>query len=132
MAARQVDTTLPKDVPTQLLIGGKWRAAHGNQTLAVSDPATEQVVAEVADGSVEDAQVALEAAVAAFSGFKKTSAYQRSRWLRGWFESIRSHREPLARLITIENGKPLTEALGEVDYAASFVEWFSEEAKRVY
>ncbi|MHB1842644.1 MAG: NAD-dependent succinate-semialdehyde dehydrogenase [Sulfobacillus sp.] len=132
MAARQVDTTLPKDVPTQLLIGGKWRAAHGNQTLAVSDPATEQVVAEVADGSVEDAQVALEAAVAAFAGFKKTSAYQRSRWLRSWFEAIRSHRDPLARLITIENGKPLTEALGEVDYAASFVEWFSEEAKRVY
>ncbi len=132
MPISAADTALPRDVPTDLLIGGRWRPAKSGQRLTVSDPATEQALAQVADGSAEDAKEALSAAARAFFAFRKTSAYQRSAWLRTWFEAIRRERHNLARLITLENGKPLTEALAEVDYAASFVEWFSEEGKRAY
>lgn len=117
-------------VPTDLYVGGEWQPAA--ERLDVLNPATEEVLCQVADGGPEDAKRAADAASEAFRTWRKTSAYERAKLLRLWFEAVREHREELAILITLENGKPLGEARGEVDYAASFIEWFSEEAKRVY
>ncbi len=132
MPASHIAPGLPPDLPVRLLIGGRWQPAQDGAVFAVEDPASEERLAEVADGTEADARLALEAAVQAFSDFGRTTAQERSRWLGAWFTAIRDERQTLARLITLENGKPLAEALGEVDYAASFVEWFAEEAKRAY
>ncbi len=119
--------------PTQLLIDGLWRdAGDGGSTFAVENPATQEEVAQVADGTSDDALKAVDAARAAYELWRQTSAYERSRLLRRWFELVEGDRENLARLMTIENGKPLADAQAEVTYAASFIEWFAEEAKRAY
>ena len=118
--------------PKELLIGGVFRPAEGGRTLAVEDPATGQGLAWVADGSVRDAAAAVDAASEALGAWQRASAYERSAVLRRWFELQQRDRDSLARLMTLENGKPIRESLTEVDYAASFVEWFAEEAKRVY
>ncbi len=118
--------------PTDLLIGGAFRPAESGRMLAVEDPATGETLAEVANGSVADAQAAVDAAHAALRGWRAASAYQRSAILRRWYELQIADRDNLARLMTLENGKPLPESQTEVDYASSFVEWFAEEAKRVY
>ncbi len=119
--------------PTKLLIDGAWcDAADGGETFGVEDPATQEVIARVADGTEEDARSAVEAAARAFALWRRTTAYERSRLLRRWYELVEEDRENLCRLMTIENGKPLADADAEVTYAASFIEWFSEEAKRAY
>ncbi|MDA8343928.1 MAG: NAD-dependent succinate-semialdehyde dehydrogenase [Thermaerobacter sp.] len=118
--------------PTQLLIGGRWVDAEARQTLSVENPATQEEVTRVADGTPADARAALEAAAQAFATWRQTSVYERSRLLRRWYDLVEQDRANLGRLMTIENGKPLSEADAEVTYAASFIEWFSEEAKRAY
>ncbi|KAJ2158043.1 hypothetical protein GGF46_004065 [Coemansia sp. RSA 552] len=113
-------------------VGGKWVGAASGETFDVEDPGTLQVIGKVSDMSADDVSGAIAAADDAFSSWKKTTAKQRSVLLRKWHELILANKDDLARLMTLEGGKPLGEAAGEVLYGASFVEWFSEEAKRTY
>ncbi|MFF7475718.1 aldehyde dehydrogenase family protein [Streptomyces sp. NPDC008092] len=116
--------------PTDLYIGGEWRSAAGGARFAVTDPATEAVIAEVADADVADARTAADAAADALPGWTATSPRERAEVLRLAFEAMMDHQEELARLIVCENGKPLADARGEVAYAAEFFRWYSEEAVR--
>ncbi|GAA0911783.1 NAD-dependent succinate-semialdehyde dehydrogenase [Virgisporangium aurantiacum] len=118
-------------VPDRLFIGGRWRAASTGATFGVHDPATGAVVAEVADGSVADGLAALDAADRAFPGWAATPARERAEVLRRAFDLLRSRADDVALLMTIEMGKPLAEARGEVAYGAEFLRWFSEEAPRI-
>ncbi len=111
-------------------IGGKWTAALDGATFAVTDPATGAQVGEVAALSGAEARGAVDAAQAAFAAWSARLPQERSALLRRWFELMGEHREDLARIMVLEQGKPLSEARGEIDYAASFVEFYAEEAKR--
>ena len=117
-------------VPTQLLVGGNWIDASDGRTFDVSDPATGEVIAAVADASVEDGLAAVSAASAALPGWSATPPRQRAEVLRRTFELMTERTDQLARLIVRENGKALTDARGEVTYAAEFFRWFAEEAVR--
>lgn len=123
--------TVAAHVPTGLLVGGTWRPASGGATFPVHDPATTEVLFDVADGTSEDALAALTAADEAFGEYRATSPYQRSELLRAVYESITARAEDIAALVTAEGGKPLAEARAEVAYAADYVRWFSGEALRV-
>jgi succinate-semialdehyde dehydrogenase/glutarate-semialdehyde dehydrogenase len=101
-------------------------------TFAVTNPATGRTVAEVPDNGPAEGRTAIARAVAAFGAWRAATAYERSAFLRAWRDAILAHDAELARLMAQEMGKPVTEARGEVRYAASFVEWYAEEAKRVY
>ena len=118
--------------PTQLFIDGRWRAASGRDTFAVHDPATGAVLAEVADASVEDGAAALDAAVAAQQEWARTEPRVRSEILRSAFELLTERADTFAMLMTLEMGKPLAEARGEVTYGAEFFRWFAEEAVRIH
>jgi succinate-semialdehyde dehydrogenase/glutarate-semialdehyde dehydrogenase len=118
-------------VPTGLLIDGAWRDATGGETFEVIDPATGDVIARVADGTPEDALAALDAADAAGAGWATTAPRKRAEILRRAFDLTIEHREDLALLMTVEMGKSLPEARGEVTYGAEFLRWFSEEAVRI-
>jgi succinate-semialdehyde dehydrogenase/glutarate-semialdehyde dehydrogenase len=117
-------------VPTQLLIGGEWVDASEGRTFEVDDPSTGDVIAAVADASVEDGLAAVSAAEAALPGWSATPPRQRSEILRRTFELMTERTDALARLIVRENGKALSDARGEVTYAAEFFRWFAEEAVR--
>jgi len=118
------------EFPKEALIDGQWRILP--RRFPVVAPATGKVVAEVADCGPEEAVEALEAAVVAQRSWSRATAYERAAVLRRWHDLILAHEEPLARLMALEMGKPLKEARGEVRYAAGFVEWYAEEAKRIY
>lgn len=113
-------------------IDGQWVSAASGKMHAVLNPATGEKVGEVPDLSAEEASAAVEAADRAFDGWRKTTAKQRCSLLRRWYELIMDNQEALAQTLTKEQGKPLSEARGEVAYGASFAEWFGEEAKRTY
>ncbi|XP_068180428.1 succinate-semialdehyde dehydrogenase, mitochondrial [Antennarius striatus] len=115
---------------TQALVDGCWVSAAA--AFPVLDPATGEEIARVTDCGPAEAKQAVEAAHRAFGSWKQTTAKERSQLLRKWFDLLTQHTEDLAKLITFESGKPLREARGEVSYGASFLEWFSEEARRVY
>jgi succinate-semialdehyde dehydrogenase/glutarate-semialdehyde dehydrogenase len=117
-------------VPTDLWIGGKWRKASDNQRFDVIDPATEEKITSVASASVEDAKAAIDAAAAAFDGWAGRKPRERAEILRKSYELIVRDAERLAKLITIENGKALSDSKGEVLYAAEFFRWYAEEAVR--
>jgi succinate-semialdehyde dehydrogenase/glutarate-semialdehyde dehydrogenase len=117
-------------VPTQLLVGGRWIDASDGHTFEVHDPATGEVIAAVADASVDDGLAAVGAAAAALPGWTATPPRQRAEALRRTFELMTERTEELARLIVRENGKALADARGEVTYAAEFFRWFAEEAVR--
>src|SRR5271170_338358 len=117
-------------VPTDLWIGGKWRKASDGARFDVIDPATENVITAVASASVDDAEAAVDAADAAFPEWAARKPRERSEILRKSFELITKQSERFARLITLENGKSLTDARGEVAYAAEFFRWYAEEAVR--
>ncbi|MFJ3035104.1 NAD-dependent succinate-semialdehyde dehydrogenase [Curtobacterium pusillum] len=114
-----------------MFIGGRWRAASSGATFPVRDPSTGEVLAEVADATPEDGIAALDAAVAAQDSWAATPPRQRSDLLRAAFDLVREHAEDLAALMTLEMGKPLAEARGEVTYGGEFLRWFSEEAVRI-
>ena len=114
------------------LINGAWIAANSGATHFVCNPATGENIAQVPACNASETQQAINAAADAFPAWKKRPAAERSHILRTWGELMRANQEDLARIMTLEQGKPLTEARGEIQYAASFLEWFSEEAKRVY
>jgi len=118
-------------VPSGLLIGGTWRPAASGASFPVYDPATEAVVAEVADASAEDGQAALDAAAQAQGSWAATAPRQRGEILRSVYEAMTGRSEDLALLMTLEMGKPLAESRAEVAYAADFFRWFSEEAVRI-
>jgi succinate-semialdehyde dehydrogenase/glutarate-semialdehyde dehydrogenase len=116
--------------PTQLLVGGQWIDASDGHTFDVTDPATGEVVAVVADASVQDGLAAVTAAADALPGWAATPPRQRAEVLRRTFELMTERTDELARLIVRENGKALADARGEVTYAAEFFRWFAEEAVR--
>lgn len=111
-------------------IGGKW--VTGEKTFPVYDPATSNVIANIADMKVEDFRSAAEHASAAFDEFKQTTEHHRSRLLHKYAALIRENAKDLAVILTLENGKTLPEAEGEVEYGASFISWFAEEVIRNY
>ena len=116
----------------QCYVDGAWIDAPGGQTTDVTNPATGEVIGSVpALGQLETRQ-AIEAAEAAWPAWRARTGKDRATLLRTWFDLMLEHKEDLARLMTLEQGKPLTESLAEISYAASFIEWFSEEAKRIY
>ncbi len=118
------------DVPTDLWIGGSWRKASDGARFDVIDPATETTLASVASATIEDADAALDAAQAAFGPWAAKSGRERGEILRRAYELIMAQSERLARLITLENGKALSDSRGEVAYAAEFFRWYAEEAVR--
>lgn len=111
-------------------IGGKWRAASGGATISVRNPADGGLVGRVPALGPLEAREAVDHAEAAFSAWRSTLPQERTEKLRAWFTLMMEHREDLARLMVLESGKPISEARGEIDYAASFVEFYAEEAKR--
>ena len=113
-------------------INGEWVDADGGATAPVTNPANGEVIGSVPNCGAMDTRKALEAAQAALSGWRGLTAKERAAKMRTWFELIMSNQDDLALIMTTEQGKPLAEAGGEIAYAASFIEWFSEEAKRVY
>ena len=125
------EATLLASVPDSLLIGGRWQSASDGGTFAVHDPATGDVLTRIASATVADGVAALDAAAAAFEDWSATPARRRSELLRAAFDLLTSRREDVALLMTMEMGKPLAEARGEVTYGAEFLRWFAEEAPRV-
>ncbi|XP_071325528.1 succinate-semialdehyde dehydrogenase, mitochondrial isoform X1 [Trachinotus anak] len=115
---------------TQGYVDGRWVSAAS--VFPVLDPATGQEIARVADCGPAEAKQAVDAAHKAFHSWKQHTAKERSILLRKWFNLLTLHKEDLAKLITFESGKPMQESLSEIMYSASFLEWFSEEARRVY
>ncbi|GAB3282426.1 aldehyde dehydrogenase family protein [Microbacterium sp. MEC084] len=125
------ERALLASVPTQLFIGGEWVDSSSAKTFDVRDPATNEVVASVADATAEDGVKALDAAAAVQDEWAATPPRTRSDILRRAFELVRERADDLALLMTIEMGKPLAEAKGEVAYGNEFNRWFSEEAVRI-
>ncbi|UIN29942.1 NAD-dependent succinate-semialdehyde dehydrogenase [Microbacterium binotii] len=125
------ETDLLARVRSQLFIGGEWRDASDAQTLDVRDPATNAVVKTIASATVADGAAALDAAVDAFASWSRTPARERAELLRRAFDLLQERKEEFALLMTIEMGKPLAEARGEVVYGGEFLRWFSEEAAHV-
>ncbi|QZX84696.1 NAD-dependent succinate-semialdehyde dehydrogenase [Metapseudomonas otitidis] len=116
----------------QAYVNGQWIEADDDARFAVTNPANGELIAEVASlGRVETAR-AIDAAQAALPAWRARTAKERSAILRRWYELIMANQEDLARLLSWEQGKPLAESRGEIAYGASFIEWFAEEAKRVY
>jgi succinate-semialdehyde dehydrogenase / glutarate-semialdehyde dehydrogenase len=118
------------DAPTELYIGGKFRPASDGGRFDVYDPATEQAIASVADGTEDDARAAVDAAAAAFDGWAARAPRERGEVLRKAFELFTAKKEYFARLMTLENGKALIDSRAEAAYAAEFFRWYAEEAPR--
>ena len=127
-----LDLADPKLLRDQAYIDGQWVDADSGETFAVENPATGEVLAEVACCGTAETNRAIEAAGKAFEQWRHTTAKERAALLRRWFDLMMESQEDLARMMTAEQGKPLFEARGEISYGASYVEWFAEEAKRVY
>ncbi|WP_283162384.1 NAD-dependent succinate-semialdehyde dehydrogenase [Pantoea sp. AMG 501] len=122
----------PDLLQTRCLINGEWVQAQDRGVIEVNNPATGDIIASVPAMSALDTTNAIKSAQTAFNGWRQRAAKERTALLRRWFDLIVAHADDLALLMTAEQGKPLAEARGEALYAASFVEWFAEEAKRVY
>ncbi|KHJ53223.1 succinate-semialdehyde dehydrogenase [Aureimonas altamirensis] len=122
----------PSLLKQQCLVDGAWRDAAGGETIAVTNPADGSTVAHVPVLSAGEVEDAIEASARAQRGWAALAAKERAVILRKWFDLMIANADDLAAIMTAEQGKPLAEAKGEIAYAASFVEWFAEEAKRVY
>jgi succinate-semialdehyde dehydrogenase/glutarate-semialdehyde dehydrogenase len=117
---------------TQAYINGQWVDADNGETVAVTNPANGEIIAEVARCGTAETRRAIEAAADAFIEWRKRTAKERSACLRKWFNLMMDAQEDLAMILTLEQGKPLAEARGEVAYGANYIEWFAEEGKRMY
>ena len=117
---------------TQAYIGGQWLDAMDRSTFDVLNPANDNVIAAVANCGSKETEQAISAAHGALALWSATPAKERARLMRAWFEIITANAETLATLLTIEQGKPFKEAKAEITYGASYIEWFGEEAKRIY
>jgi succinate-semialdehyde dehydrogenase/glutarate-semialdehyde dehydrogenase len=113
-------------------VDGAWITAHSGATVAVDNPATGDIVGTVPKLGAAETRDAIAAADRAWPAWRKKTAKERAAVMRRWFELMMANQEDLARLMTTEQGKPITESRGEVAYAAGFLEWFGEEAKRIY
>ncbi|MGW6300705.1 NAD-dependent succinate-semialdehyde dehydrogenase [Peribacillus butanolivorans] len=116
----------------QLFIDGEWVEAESEQKLGVYNPATGELIEKVSNAGYLEASLSVDAAYNAFPEWSEKTAQERSELLLKWFSLIMEHKEEIASIITAEQGKPLKESLGEITYAASFVSWYAEEAKRIY
>ena len=116
----------------EAFLNGEWSAADSGKTFAVTNPATGEVLAQVADLEAVETRRAIAAAEAALPGWRSKTASSRAHILRRWHDLILENADDLALLMTLEQGKPLAESRGEVRYGASFIEWFAEEGKRAY
>src|SRR5471030_445638 len=116
----------------QAFIDGAWVDADNGQTIKVNNPATGEILGTVPKMGAAETRRAIEAADKALPAWRALTAKERANKLRRWFELLIENQDDLGRLMTLEQGKPLAEAKGEIVYAASFIEWFAEEAKRVY
>lgn len=136
MATALKDTRVRLDDPRlfreQCYVDGAWVDAANRKTIAVTDPATGEVVGTVPSLATEEVRRAVDAAAAALPAWRAKTAKERAAVMRRWFELVMEAQDDLAYLMTREQGKPLAESKGEVVYGASFIEWFGEEAKRVY
>jgi succinate-semialdehyde dehydrogenase/glutarate-semialdehyde dehydrogenase len=122
----------PSLLRTQCYIDGQWVDGPGGNTFAVLNPANGETVAEVADLGADETRQAIAAADRAMQAWKARPAKERANLLRAWYNLIMANQEDLAVIMTTEQGKVVAESRGEIAYAASFIEWFSEEARRVY
>ncbi|KAF4986524.1 hypothetical protein FDECE_15903, partial [Fusarium decemcellulare] len=113
-------------------VNGEWVKAKSGKTFKVNDPSTGALIGTCPEFNSEDTQSAIRAAADAFPSFRSKTGRERSKLLRAWYEQMTANAEDIAKLITWENGKPIADAKGETAYAANFLEWFSEEAPRVY
>jgi len=116
----------------KLFSGGRWTEAASGERFAVTNPATGEIIATVPDAGAEDARAAIEAAHAAFAGWSSLPAHVRARYMRKVYDGIMANVDRLARVLTEENGKPLAEAKGEIINGAEYLNWYAEEARRVY
>ncbi len=117
---------------TQAYVDGKWIDADSGETLAVLNPATGDTIAEIAKCGTDETRRAIEAAERAQKDWRTRTAKERAAVLRKWFTLMVENLEDLAQIMTAEQGKPLAEARGEIAYGANYIEWFAEEAKRIY
>ncbi|KAG5370185.1 Succinate-semialdehyde dehydrogenase [NADP(+)] [Yarrowia sp. C11] len=122
----------PNLLRNQGYINGQWVSSKTGDTFSVENPATGEVLGQVPEFSVAEADEAVQHAHTAFKTFKHTTGRERSKMLRKWYDLMQENSADLATLVTLENGKSLTDAKGEIGYGASFFEWFSEEAPRIY
>jgi succinate-semialdehyde dehydrogenase / glutarate-semialdehyde dehydrogenase len=122
----------PKLWKQQAFVAGEWRAADSGQTTEIRNPATAEVLGTVPHMGAAETRRAIEAAHAALPAWSKKTAGERAKILRRWFDLMMANQEDLAVIMTAEQGKPLAESKGEIAYAASFIEWFAEEGKRLY
>lgn len=116
----------------QAYINGQWLAAQSNATVPVTNPATGEEIGSIPNMGAAEATQAVEAAYTALQSWKALTAQNRADILLAWYKLVLDHIDELALIMTIEQGKPLAEAKGEVRYAASFIQWFAEEGKRIY
>jgi succinate-semialdehyde dehydrogenase/glutarate-semialdehyde dehydrogenase len=116
----------------QCYINGNWLDADSGESIDVTNPATGEKLGTVPKMGADETRRAIEAAEEAFSSWRKTTAYEKSQVLRRWFDLMMEHKEDLSIIMTAEQGKPINESRGEINYAASYIEWFAEEARRVY
>ncbi|MFZ9037099.1 MAG: NAD-dependent succinate-semialdehyde dehydrogenase [Gammaproteobacteria bacterium] len=117
---------------TKAYINGQWVDADSGETVAVTNPANGEVIAQVAKCSTAETRRAIEAAAEAFIEWRQRTAKERAACLRKWFNLMMDAQEDLALIMTLEQGKPLAESRGEIAYGANYIEWFAEEAKRIY
>ncbi|MDH3546072.1 MAG: aldehyde dehydrogenase family protein, partial [Gammaproteobacteria bacterium] len=123
------DTGLLK---TQAYVDGQWIDADNGETLPVLNPATGETIAEIAKCGTAETRRAIEAAAKALVVWRDKTAKERAAILRKWFTLMMEAQDDLAQILTAEQGKPLAESRGEIAYGASYIEWFAEEAKRIY
>src|SRR5215510_8205425 len=122
----------PKLFRDQCYLDGAWTGADSKKSFAVRNPATGETLGSVPDLGAAETRRAIEAAERALPAWRAKTAKERANILRKWFNLMIENQEDLARLMTAEQGKPLTESRGEIAYAGSFIEWFAEEGKRTY
>jgi len=115
-----------------MYINGEWVQAESGDSFDVINPGTGEVVSQVPNGGKSEAISAVDAAHKAFKSWSQTSSYERSALIKKWHDLILENKEDVAKILVEEQGKPMSEALGEVNYAASFLSWYAEEAKRIY
>ena len=127
-----LDLKDPKLFREQCYIDGAWVAADSKKTFSVDDPASGEIIGNVPDMGTAETKRAIEAADKAWPAWRAKTAKERAAILRKWFDLMMANQDDLGLILTTEQGKPLAEAKGEIAYGASFVEWFAEEAKRVY
>ncbi|EGV61156.1 succinate semialdehyde dehydrogenase NADP+ linked [Yamadazyma tenuis] len=122
----------PNLLQKKSFINGEWFESKSTKTFKIHDPASGEFIAELTDLLPEEIEYAIKITHESYELYKKTNPYDRSKWLRNLYNLMMENIDDLAKILTWENGKPLAEALGEIKYAASYFEWFAEEAKRIY